>query len=67
MAFSFSFTLPFLGDVYVDLVAKEALAGRVFQNQFYRGERFIRAAFIHAIYTPKGYKFVPLMAEKAAA
>lgn len=59
--------VPFLGTVYVDLVAERALEGRIFQNELYRGERFIRAAFIHAIYTPKGYQFVPQEEAKQAA
>lgn len=58
MAISFSFTIPMLGGVYVDLVATDAFRGRMLQSISYRGERFIRIAFIHAIYTPKGCKYV---------
>ena len=56
MTISLSFTIPLLGGVYVDLVATDAFRGRILQCIQYRGERFIRICFIHAIYTPKGYK-----------
>lgn len=47
-----SFPIPFKGRLYVSFEPRHTFRGGIFRVITYRGERFIRVACFHAIFTP---------------